>query len=185
MHTGVSVHGCVYVERERISVTLVTTAAQGCLRDLYMCACACVFRHYSANLTIFTRAQYLRSQPRETHTLTEAMKARQKRRVPGLTTGCCTTQAACIEEKQRVSQPAVRYAQRNKKKMNKYMHEHTKYIFGMYDCMRSESESALSGMFNKTNKQTCTRILVCLRMSMCMSESESASHSSPPLLKGV
>jgi hypothetical protein len=32
----------VYEERERISVTLVTTAAQGCANDLCMCARACV-----------------------------------------------------------------------------------------------------------------------------------------------
>jgi hypothetical protein len=51
MHTCVSVYVCVYEERERISVTLVTTAAQGCPSHLYMCASACVFRHYSANLT--------------------------------------------------------------------------------------------------------------------------------------
>jgi hypothetical protein len=51
MHTCVSVHGCVYAERERISVTLVTTAAQGCASDLCMCARACVFRHYFANLS--------------------------------------------------------------------------------------------------------------------------------------
>jgi hypothetical protein len=59
---------------------------------------------------------------------------------------------------------------------------------GMYDCMRSESESALgnqlSGILRKASKQTC--ILVCLCTYVCMrSESESASHSSPPQLKGV
>ncbi len=59
---------------------------------------------------------------------------------------------------------------------------------GLYDCMRSESESELgnqrSSMLRKSNKQTC--ILVCLCMYVCMrSERESASHSSPPQLKGV
>jgi hypothetical protein len=52
--------------------------------------------------------------------------------------------------------------------------------------MRSESESELgnqlSGILRKENKQTC--ILVCLYVCM-RSESESASHSSPPQLKGV
>jgi hypothetical protein len=38
MHTCVSLYVCVYEERERISVTLVTTAAQGCTSDLCMCA---------------------------------------------------------------------------------------------------------------------------------------------------
>jgi hypothetical protein len=57
----------------------------------------------------------------------------------------------------------------------------------MYDCLRSENEPELgnkmSGILRKTNKQTC--ILVCPCMYMCMrSESESASHSSPPQLKG-
>jgi hypothetical protein len=58
----------------------------------------------------------------------------------------------------------------------------------MYDCMRSESESELdnqlSGILRKASKQTC--ILVCLCMYVCIrSKSESASHSSPPQLKGV
>ncbi len=34
----VSVYACVYVERERISVTLVTTAVQGCVSDLCLCS---------------------------------------------------------------------------------------------------------------------------------------------------
>jgi hypothetical protein len=42
---------CLYVctseERERISVTLVTTAAQGCASDLCMCARACVLILFS------------------------------------------------------------------------------------------------------------------------------------------
>jgi hypothetical protein len=40
--TSVSVYVCVYEERERISVTLVTTATQGCASDLCSCARACV-----------------------------------------------------------------------------------------------------------------------------------------------
>ena len=47
-----------------------------------------------------------------------------------------------------------------------------------------ELDHQLSGILRKPNKQTC--ILVCLFMYVCMrSESESASHSSPPQLKGV
>jgi hypothetical protein len=116
------------------------------------------------------------------------MKAQQKCRVTGPTTGCRTTKAPCIEEKQRVRQPAVRYTQK-KKYIYKYIHNtHTSMHVGMYDCMRIESESELdnqlSGILRNANKQTC--ILVCLCMYMCMSsESESASHSSPPQLKGV
>jgi hypothetical protein len=37
------------------------------------------------------------------------MKARQKCPVTETTTGCCSIEAPCIEEKQRVKQPAVRY----------------------------------------------------------------------------
>ena len=60
---------------------------------------------------------------------------------------------------------------------------------GMYDRMRSESESELanqlSGVLRKANKQTNV-LLVCLCMHVYMrSESESASHSSPPQLKGA
>jgi hypothetical protein len=40
-------------------------------------------------------------QSRATHTLTQAMKARKKCRVAGLTNGCCTNKASC-EEKQKV-----------------------------------------------------------------------------------
>ena len=50
-HNCVSVYVCVYEERERISVTLVTTAAQGCASDLCMCARARVCWHYFANLS--------------------------------------------------------------------------------------------------------------------------------------
>jgi hypothetical protein len=44
IHTCVSEYVCVYEERERLSVTLVPTAVQGCASDLCMCvrarACA-------------------------------------------------------------------------------------------------------------------------------------------------
>ncbi len=45
-------------------------------------------------------------QSRETRTLTQAMKARQKRPVAGPTTGFGSNKAPCIEEKQRVRLPA-------------------------------------------------------------------------------
>ena len=54
MHTCVSVYVCVYEDRERISVTLVTTAAQACPSDLCMCSRARVCWYYFANLsTVF------------------------------------------------------------------------------------------------------------------------------------
>jgi hypothetical protein len=67
-------------------------------------------------------------QSREIRTLTEAMKARQKCRVAGPTTGCWSKKAACIEEKQRVRrQTAVRCTQKetNNKGIYIYMHTHT------------------------------------------------------------
>jgi hypothetical protein len=47
----------------------------------------------------FHSSTVLYKQPRETNTLTEAMKARQKRRVAGPTTGFCSNQDTCVEEK--------------------------------------------------------------------------------------
>jgi hypothetical protein len=133
-----------------------------------------------------TVSQY--SATRKTHT--QAMKARQKRRVAGPTTDCCSNKASCIEEKQRQRKPTVRCNQTNKRKKEQtYTYTtHTSMHVGMYDCMRSESESELgnqlSGILTEGKKETC--ILVCLCMYVCMrSESESASHSSPPQLKGV
>jgi hypothetical protein len=66
------------------------------------------------------------------------MKARQKCPMAGPTTGYGAIQATCIEEKQRVRQPTVRYAQ---KRTNIYIHTQTSMHVDMYDCMRSESES--------------------------------------------
>jgi hypothetical protein len=87
---------------------------------------------YSRCKQTHTQAQYLSTQPRETRTLTQAVKARQKRRVAGPTTGCRPNESVCIEEKQRVRQPAVRYTQKNKQKINKHIHEHTQgYIWCM------------------------------------------------------
>ncbi len=72
------------------------------------------------------------------------MKARQKCRLAGPTTGCRTNQDPCIQEKQRVSQTAVVYTQKIKQTKNKYMYIniHRCMHVCMYDCMRSESESA-------------------------------------------
>jgi hypothetical protein len=50
------------------------------------------------------------------------MKARQKCRVAGQTTGCCTKQVACMEEKQRVRQTAVVYTQKSKQTTTKYVY---------------------------------------------------------------
>jgi hypothetical protein len=68
------------------------------------------------------------------------MKARQKRRLAGSTTGCCANKEPCIEEKQRVRQPAVRYTQKNKKKKNKYIHTQTHRHACWYACLYEERE---------------------------------------------
>ncbi len=82
------------------------------------------------------------------------MKARQKCWLAGPTTGCWPKKDNCIEEKQRVRDPAVRSTKKSKQaNKNICIHIHTAHIF------------------------------VC--MIVWRSESESASHSSPPQLKGV
>jgi hypothetical protein len=120
------------------------------------------------------------------------MKARQKRRVAGPTTGCSPGQAPCIEEKQRVSPTAVRHTQKNKQKMNKYIHELTRVtvVYIRYVCLYTGRERIRvrqpAVRYTHKSKTTNMDTRVCLCMYMCMrSESESASHSSPPQLKGV
>jgi len=52
------------------------------------------------------------------------------------------------------------------KKKKEYIHRHTRMHVGMYDCMRSESESELgnpqSGILRKTNKETCMLVSLCV-----------------------
>jgi hypothetical protein len=55
-------------------------------------------------INTFTQAHYLSTQPRETRTLTEAIKARQKCPVAGPTTGCCANEDTCMEQNPRVRQ---------------------------------------------------------------------------------
>ena len=88
------------------------------------------------------------------------MKARQKHRLTGPTTGCCPKKASCIEEKQRVRQPAVRYTQKKKQKKNKYIHTQTH---------KSESESELrqpavkyTQKIKQTNTHACVSVYVCV-----------------------
>jgi len=107
------------------------------------------------------------------------MKARKKCPVAGPTTDCCANKDTCIEEKQRVRQPAVNYTKQNKtKKEQIYTYRFASMKVGMYDCMRTDRESEfsnkLSGILRQTSQQTC--MLVCLWMYVCIrSESESAS----------
>ncbi len=104
------------------------------------------------SINTFTKAQYLSTQPRETRTLTEAMKARQTHRVPGPTTGCSPNKTACIEDNELT---AVRYQE---KKKYKYMHTRTH---------KSESESELrqpavkyTQKIKQTNTRTCVSVYV-------------------------
>jgi hypothetical protein len=53
------------------------------------------------------------------------MNARQKCPVAGPTTGCCSNKAPCVEEKQRVRQPAVMHTQTKQTKKSKYIQTHT------------------------------------------------------------
>ncbi len=108
-------------------------------------------RHKRRNMPIwipFTQAQYLSTQSQETRTLTAAMKARQKRRVAGPTTGCSPKKFACTEEKQRVRQPAVRYTQKNKQ-----TNVHT--CVSVYGCMYEERERISVTLVTVTTSRVC------------------------------
>ncbi len=110
--------------------------------------------HTLTHIQHFPSSPALCEQPRGTHTLTEAMKDRQKRRVAGPTTGSCTNKATCIEENQRVKKRNCQvYSGKTTRYIYTSIHPHKSMHVCMYDCMRSESESA--------------------------------SHSSPPQHKGV
>ncbi len=101
--------------------------------------------HTLTHIQHFHASTVLCKQPRETRTLTQALKARQKFRMAGPTIGCRPKKQHCIEEKQRVSQTAVRDTQKSKQTIciNIYIctHAHSRSVC-MYDCMSSESESA-------------------------------------------
>ena len=62
------------------------------------------------------------------HKHTQAMTARQKCLVAGPKTCCCSKQAPCIEEKQRV-RPAVRYTQKKKKHIHTHTHKYACFFF--------------------------------------------------------
>ena len=70
MHTCVSVYVYVYAEREPISVTLVTTAAQACASDLYMCARALASWYCAAKLSTVSVRLPVHTVTQKTLTLT-------------------------------------------------------------------------------------------------------------------
>ncbi len=91
--------------------------------------------HTLTHIQHFHSSTALCKQPRETQTLTAAMKARQKRLVAGPTTGCRTNQATWIEEKQRVRLKSVVYTQKNKETKNKYIYIHKHIQVCIFVCM--------------------------------------------------
>ena len=70
MHTCVSVYVHVYAERGWISVTLVTTAAQACASDRWICARALVCSYYFANLSTVSLHLPVHTVTQNTHTHT-------------------------------------------------------------------------------------------------------------------
>jgi hypothetical protein len=98
------------------------------------------------------------------------MKARQKRRLAGPTTGCHKNKDPCTEEKQRVRQPAVRYTQKNKQKKNKYIHTQTQTYACWYACLHEErgqirvrqTDVRYTQKRKQTNKHTCVSVYVCV-----------------------
>jgi hypothetical protein len=110
--------------------------------------------HTLTHIQHFHSSTVLCKQPQEIHTLTEAMKVRQKCRLAGSTTGCWTKKESCIERRNRELgrelSSILRKANNNKINTHKHTYRQCTYVC-MYDCLKSES----------------------------------ASHSSPPQLKGV
>ncbi len=98
LYMYVGVHSCLYIQSwGDIHVQqALDVRSNSCHVPSYV--------HTLSRIQHFHSSTALCKQPQETHTLTEAMKARQKRRVAGPTTGCCTNKDTCIEEKQRVRQ---------------------------------------------------------------------------------
>ncbi len=131
------------------------------------------------------------TQPRETRTLTEALKARRKRRVAGPTTGCCWNEAACDEENQRVRQPDVRYAQQNKQKNKKKIPTQT-YKYTCWNLRLYEErewirvgQPAVRYFQKEKNMHLCVSVYVYVYTERERISVTDQSHSSPPQLKGV
>ncbi len=101
------------------------------MQHLMLGQTAVIYTHTYTHIQHFHLRTVLGKQPRETHTLTEVIKARQKRRLGGSTTGFVPKKVTCIEEKQRLRQTAVVYCNSEKqtnKNKETYTHTH-KYMF--------------------------------------------------------
>ncbi len=98
------------------------------------------------------------------------MKALKKHRVQGPTTGCWTNKDPCVEEKERVRQPAARYAHKKKEKKNKNIHTHTHKYACWYVCLYEERErirvSQPAVRYTQKNKQT--NIHTCVSEYVCV-----------------
>jgi hypothetical protein len=125
-------------------------------------------RVLARKISTFTQAQYLSTQPRETRTLTQAMKARQKRRMAGPTTGCSPIEVSCIEEKQRVRRPAVKNSGKKRKKKNKYVQTPT-HKYACWYVLLSEQRERIrvrqpavryNHKSKQTNMHTCVSVYV-------------------------
>jgi hypothetical protein len=87
--------------------------------------------HIPSYIHTLTHIEHLQSstalctQPRETHTLTQALKVRLKCRMARPTTGSRTNKATCIDESQRVRQPVVSHNQKKSKGKKTYLFTYT------------------------------------------------------------
>ncbi len=104
------------------------------IRQLLVSVCMHMYVRVSWCL-YYLKVQYSLKQPRETHTLTQAMKARRKCRVTGQTAGCSLKQVTCIEEKQTVRQRSCRvYSEKQTNKKQIYVLTHAPMVC-MFVCM--------------------------------------------------
>ncbi len=117
----------------------------------YTCQVMIENQHFHSS----TVSQY--SAPSNTHTHTKAMKPRQKHRVAGLTTGCWTNQSPCVEEKKRLSQPAVRYTKTKQKKntfIHTQAHKYARWYVRLYEDRERIRVRQPAGRCTQKNKQT-------------------------------
>jgi hypothetical protein len=94
------------------------------------------------------------------------MKARQKRRMAGLTTGCWPKQASCIKEKQQVRPPGV-YEERERIRVREQAVRYTQKgkQTNMHTCVSVyvyvyEERERLSVTLVTTNMHTCVSVYV-------------------------
>jgi hypothetical protein len=104
--------------------------------------------HTLTHIQHFHSSAVLCQQPRETRTRTQAMKARQKCRLTGPTTGWRSNQVPCIEEKQRVRETNVRYTQKTKHTLTHFQHFHSSTVL----CRKSRETHTLTQVMKDWQK---------------------------------